>query len=368
VAGNIGMIAAARVPIRKATNKLHGLAPAPGWNADYDWDGFIAFDELPKTYNPAQQSIATANNKIVADDYKPILAHEWSVPFRVNRINDLIAATPKHSMASMQALQGDTYSGYAKQMLPLLLAPEPKSPRAAAARQLLKSWDANARAQDAAPLIFAQWMRELTKRIYADELGADLFERAWDQRAIFMFNTLSSSNTAQGAWCDNITTPQKETCADQIADALDEAVAQLQTQYGMDINKWVWGDAHVALSEHRPFAQFGALFDYFNIRRAVPGDSFTVNVGGYRIANKTAPFAANHAASMRAIYDFADLENSAFMHSTGQSGNRFSPYYDSLADRWAANEMVRIPTVREKVQTSQIGSIKLVPSQTSVQK
>jgi penicillin G amidase len=368
VAGNIGMIAAARVPIRKAANKLHGLAPSPGWNADYDWDGFIPVDELPKTYNPAQQSIATANNKIVADDYKPILAHEWAAPFRVNRINELIVATPKHSMASMQALQGDTHSGYAKQMLPLLLVPEPKSPRAAAARQLLKSWDANARAQDAAPLIFAQWMRELTKRIYADELGTDLFDRAWDQRAIFMFNTLSNSTNAQGAWCDNITTSQKETCANQIADALDEAVAQLQVQYGVDINKWAWGDAHVALSEHRPFAQFGALFEYFNIRRAVPGDSFTVNVGGYRIANKTAPFAANHAASMRAIYDFSDLENSVFMHSTGQSGNRFSPYYDSLADRWAANEMLRIPTAREKVQTSQIGSIKLLPSQTNIQK
>jgi penicillin G amidase len=358
-AGNIGMIAAARVPIRKAANKLHGLAPSPGWNADYDWDGFIPFDELPKTYNPAQQSIATANNKIVGEDYKPILAHEWSVPHRVNRINDLIAATPKHSMASMQALQGDTLSGYAKQMLPLLLAPEPKSPRAAAARQLLKSWDANARAQDAAPLIFAQWMRELTKRIYADELGTDLFDRAWDQRAVFMFNTLTEN--AAGGWCDNVNTKPTETCTTQVAEALDEAVAQLQAQYGVDMDKWAWGRAHVALSEHRPFAQFGSMFEYFNIRRAVPGDSFTVNVGGYRIANKTAPFAANHAASMRAIYDFSDLENSAFMHSTGQSGNRFSPYYDSMADRWAANQMLQIPTAREKVQTSQIGTIKFTP-------
>ena len=367
VAGNIGMIAAARVPVRREGNVLHGLAPSIGWDAQYDWQGFIPFDDLPKTFNPEGNSIATANNKIVGDDYKPVLAHEWSVTHRIDRINTLIAATPKHSMASMQALQGDTLSGYAKQMLPLLLVPEPASPRAAAARQLLKTWDSNARTQDAAPLIFAQWMRQLTKQMYADELGADLFDRAWDQRAVFMFNALSQST--HSSWCDNIATPTKETCSNQIAQALDEAMAQLQAQYGADMNKWAWGNAHVALSEHRPFGQFGAAFDYFNIRRAVPGDSYTVNVGGYRIASKTAPFAANHAASMRAIYDFADLENSAFMNATGQSGNRFSPYYDSMADRWAANQMLQIPTSRQKVQTTQIGTIKFMPSVTkSVQK
>ncbi len=359
VAGNIGMIAAARVPIRQAGNALHGLAPSIGWNAQYDWQGFVRFDDLPKTYNPAQQSIATANNKIVSDDYGPMLSHEWAVPYRINRINELIAAIPKHSMASMQALQGDTHSGYAKKMLPLLLMPEPKSPRAAAARQLLKSWDANARAQDAAPLIFAQWLRELTKRIYADELGSEVFDRAWEQRPEFMLNALS--DPALGAWCDNVNTAPKETCGNQIAEALDAAMMQLQAQYGSDIDKWAWGNAHVALSEHRPFAQFGALFNYFNIRRAMPGDSFTVNVGGYRIASKTEPFAANHAASMRAIYDFSNLENSGFMHATGQSGNRFSAHYESIADRWAANEMLTIPTAREKVQTSQIGTMKFVP-------
>ena len=361
VAGNIGMIAAARVPVRQVGNVLHGLAPSIGWDAQYDWQGFIPFDDLPKTYNPQNQSIATANNKIVSDDYKPVLAHEWSVTHRIDRINALIAATPKHTIASMQALQGDTLSGYAKQMLPLLLLPEPKSPRAAAARQLLKSWDANARTQDAAPLIFAQWMRQLTKQMYADELGSDLFDRAWDQRAVFMFNTLKSN--AQSNWCDNIATPIKETCSNQIADALDEAMAQLQAQYGADMEKWTWGNAHVALSEHRPFGQFGTAFDYFNIRRAVPGDSYTVNVGGYRIASKSKPFAANHAASMRAIYDFSNLEKSAFMNATGQSGNRFSPYYDSMADRWAANQMLQIPTARQKVQTTQIGTIKFTPAE-----
>lgn len=53
VDGNIGYIAPGRVPIRKAGNDLKGLAPAPGWDARYDWDGFIPFEQLPRQYNPA---------------------------------------------------------------------------------------------------------------------------------------------------------------------------------------------------------------------------------------------------------------------------------------------------------------------------
>ncbi len=54
--GNIGFIAPGRVPIRKAENDLHGLAPAPGWDARYDWAGFIPFESLPHQFNPASAS------------------------------------------------------------------------------------------------------------------------------------------------------------------------------------------------------------------------------------------------------------------------------------------------------------------------
>src|SRR5690606_3871629 len=47
VDGNIGFIAPGKVPLRADANDLHGLAPAPGWEARYDWQGFIPFEELP---------------------------------------------------------------------------------------------------------------------------------------------------------------------------------------------------------------------------------------------------------------------------------------------------------------------------------
>ena len=49
-----------------------------------------------------------------------------------------------------------------------------------------------------------------------------------------------------------------------------------------------------------------------------------------------------HAASLRAVYDLADLNRSRFMHAPGQSGHPLSPHYRDLAVRWAAGESVEI--------------------------
>ncbi len=35
--------------MRDPANKVAGRAPVPGWDATYDWKGFIAFDQLWST-------------------------------------------------------------------------------------------------------------------------------------------------------------------------------------------------------------------------------------------------------------------------------------------------------------------------------
>ncbi len=48
------------------------------------------------------------------------------------------------------------------------------------------------------------------------------------------------------------------------------------------------------------------------------------------------PFANRHAASLRAVYDLADLEKSQFIYQTGQSGLVFSTRYRDMSPEWAA--------------------------------
>src|SRR2546429_5786145 len=85
VEGNIGYLMAARVPIRK---KGHGEVPVPGDTDDYEWTGYIPFDQLPQALNPASGLIATANARVVGPDYKPYLTDRWGDPYRTARIYD----------------------------------------------------------------------------------------------------------------------------------------------------------------------------------------------------------------------------------------------------------------------------------------
>jgi penicillin amidase len=74
----------------------------------------------------------------------------------------------------------------------------------------------------------------------------------------------------------------------------------------------------------------------FEVRVPTGGDPFTVNVGQYQLDNPAEPYANRHAASLRAVYDLADLDNSRFIYQTGQSGNVWSPRYRDMAAEWSA--------------------------------
>ncbi len=357
--GNIGFVAPGRVPVRKPENDLKGQAPAPGWDAKYDWDGFIAFEDLPQSYNPAAGSIVTANQKIVPDSYPHYLSSEWVPPYRANRIKQLLDATPRHTQQSFAGIQADTVSLQVREILPLLLNTRTADPAAQQVLRQLGRWDANMSAAGAEPLIVSAWLRELGRLIYADELG-ELFDGAWEHRARFMVNVLANTD-GQGHWCDDVNTPAKETCADLLPKALNLALADLKRRYGDDRKRWRWGDAHFALSEHRPFGRQPLLARIFDISVPSPGDTYTIDVGRNTLANESAPFVNTFAASLRAIYDLADLDKSVYIHSTGQSGNVLSPLYRNFTERWARVEYIPMSMKRGDALDGSLGTLRLQP-------
>ncbi len=363
--GNIGFVAPGRVPVRKPENDLKGLAPAPGWDARYDWASFIPFEELPRRYNPESQRVATANEKIVDAGYPHFLTSEWTPPYRANRIAELLDARPKHDMDSFAAIQKDHVSLAAQELLPLVRPTAPRSERAKAALYDLSKWNGSMDANSAAPLIFNAWMRELSRQIFADELGEALMKDYWTQRNVHlsMVNVLKNQN-GQGNWCRNVKAApadQPQTCVDLLSSSLDAALDDLGKRYGKDMAGWRWGDAHFALSEHRPFGKVAPLAKGFNIRIPTPGDTYTINVGRYNLSDEAHPFANRHAASLRALYDLSNLENSRFIHSTGQSGNVFSPLYSNYSQRWANVAYLPMQTDRQVVEKNGLGTLTLKP-------
>src|SRR5206468_2296625 len=131
VDGNIGYQTPGRIPIRAPGHQ--GVVPVSGWTGTYEWQGYIPFDQLPHVLNPSRGFLATANNKIVSDDYPFMLANEWDPGYRAKRITDLLAANNKVTLQDMQTIQADTYSLAAEAMVPYLLAIQPQDDRQARA-------------------------------------------------------------------------------------------------------------------------------------------------------------------------------------------------------------------------------------------
>lgn len=361
VDGNIGFVAAGRVPVRKPENDLKGLAPAPGWDARYDWAGWVPFEELPQSYNPASGRIWTANEKITPPGYAHFITGEWQPPYRANRIAELLDAVPKHSVGSFARIQGDVLSLAMRESLPRLLATRPRSENARRALELLQRWDGTMAQGRPEPVIAWGWWRELTRALYADELG-DAFKPNWAPRAVFVANVLAREGD-HARWCDDVRTPAVETCEELLALSLETALAELARRYGADMASWRWGDAHYARHEHRPFGRQPFLARWFDILVPSPGDTYTVNVGRQDFFDEQRPFANRHAASLRAIYDLADPEKSLFIHSGGQSGNVFSPHYAAFTDAWAKGEYIPMLTSRATLDAQPHQLLRLIPSQ-----
>jgi penicillin G amidase len=327
VSGKIAYKAIGRVPLRSADNDIKGIAPAPGWEAKYDWAGWLPYAQTPQDDGKSGW-VATANQRIHARDYPHFLGQDWTSPQRFIRIEQLLAAQPKHDMASMQRIQADTTSIATQNLLPVLRATASSHALASAAQALLTNFDANMKADSAAPLIFAAWADELARGLIMPRLGEAKFKAMYGKRQ-FRATVEMALATNHGYWCG------PKTCPEQSADALGRALDRLSAQYGSDPAQWRWGTAHIARSIHKPLGTVAALAKLFDVTVPTGGDPWTVNVGQYWL-NEAQPFHNRHAASMRTVFDLADLENSHFIYQTGQSGLVFSRRYRDMSAQWNA--------------------------------
>ena len=350
-AGNVGFISAGRVPVRRAGD---GRLPAPGWNGEYDWTGWLPFDSLPRAFNPASGVIVNANNKPAAD--AAALGSDFDMTYRARRILDLIAIDPRPSVDSVAAMQLDSVSMAARDLIPILTQVEPNDDRARRAVAMLKAWDGRMDRRRAEPLIFSAWLRELNRLLYADELGP-LFADYWDLRP----DVVELMLTQRQQWCDDVTTPARETCEERIALALDRALDFIAERYGRNPADWRWGDAHQAKLSHPVLGKLPLLWRLSDVQMPSDGDAFTVNRGQANVSDAAEPFTHIQGAVYRAVYDLADLDNSRFMQASGQSGNPLSPFYANLARRWRDGRTIRIPAAPAAGPKEKIAVLTLNP-------
>jgi len=340
--GHIAEVSAGRVPLRRADNDLKGQVPSPGWDARYDWAGYLEPGLTPREIDPPRGWIGTANQRIHPVDYPYYITNEWAAPYRMQRIEQLLSAKPQHSIESLRNMQADVMSLATPRMLPYVQHAKSTHPLAVAALAELAAFDGAMNADKPAPLIFWAWTRQLSYGLFADDVGAALFERSGRSYRDAMEGVLVRNDAY---WCDDKSTPALETCEQQIDAAFTRTLDELQASQGADVSKWQWGKAHVARSEHRPFSRVKPLAKWFELRTPVGGDTYTLNVSrvGLRPDSTTGElYLDEHGPSYRGLYDLADPAQSRFMHSSGQSGLFFSSLYKTFVGPWSKVEYVPV--------------------------
>jgi penicillin amidase len=352
--GNIGIIASGRVPIRKAGN---GATPAPGWTGSHDWLGFIPFEALPTMFNPASGRIINANNPIAPKSYPYFLGLRHNSSFRAERIHQMMdAAKQPQGLDSFAAMQLDSISLMARDLIPLMTRISPRNQRARRAVEALRGWDMNMARDRPEPLIFTAWLRTFNRLLYADELGG-AFSAYWGLRPLFVRNVLKQ----EAEWCDDQSTTQVETCDALLQIALEATLDELKTTHGDDQTSWRWGDTHKAFFRHPLFGRIAGLNRIADIRIASDGGAYTVNRAQNRSSDPDEPFASIHGSGYRAIYNLADLNSSRFIQATGQSGHFLSAHYRDLTEMWRDGKYISIPASRDQALDGAIGTLILRP-------
>ena len=351
--GDIGVIAPGKLPIRRSGR---GLLPAPGHDGSHDWLGHVRFEALPQTENPREGFLVAANNRLVGPDYPYFVGVDYQASHRYIRATHLLRQDTAHTVDKSIAMQLDTVSLLARRLVPQLSAGvRQASGPAAEAAALVAAWDGSMDVDKPQPLIFHAWLRALTARLFADELGP-LFGDAWDGDPRVVGDVLARA----GGWCNDVVTPTLETCAQQIQLALEDAVAELTEAYGADPSAWRWGDAHIVRFRHPILGLVPGIGGLTTREAAAPGGPETLNRGGLS-GSDNRPYAMVHGAGLRFVVDLGDLDNSRFSAAPGQSGDVNSPRFLDMVDDWVAGTYFPIPRTQTEAAAGAQGRMVLLP-------
>jgi penicillin amidase len=356
VDGNIGYQMPGDIPVRANGD---GTLPVPGWTNEYEWTGYIPFEELPYTFNPPEGYIVTANNRCQPWDYPYLITRDWDYGFRAQRIVDMITSAPgKIDIAYFQSMQGDTFDANALTYVPLLLQLDELSNGEVQAQNLLKDWDFQSRGDSAAAAVFNAFWRHLLQNTFNDDLPE---ERYYPQGSSRWNEVMRELDESSAWWDDKTTTDVKETRNQILRKSFEQGIAELEDMFGRDPAKWNWGDMHAATFRNGTLGEsrvppIEALFN----RGPFPtgGGESIVNATGWSIQDG---YATSTLPSLRMIVDLGNLSNSVTVHTTGQSGHAYHPHYADMASLWARLEYYSMQWDEGTITSQAEGHLVLTP-------
>jgi penicillin G amidase len=356
--GHIGYHALGKIPIRGSVASPHALAGAPvnGLDPNYQWAGYIPFDQLPQIADPPGGILATANARITPDLYPFPITLDWAAPYRNERIWKVLSASKNLTPPDMLKLQTDVYSeldrvlarrfAYAIDHAGPKVSSSPKRLKQAA--DILRKWNGSVDTSSPAPAIVDAargvfWPMLLTPRtgLSAPDL-AQLYiwgEKPYAEEQIILHAPARWLPAKNAKWDD------------LLAAAVDRALTEANAP--QDLSQWTYGKTHTVDIEHPVFNISPLLKSVLGVRigtgpQPQSGDLTTVK----QVSHTFGP-------SERLTVDFSNLDNSTLNLVLGQSGDPLSPWFMDQFPEWYQNTTHSLPFSPSAIQSATTHTLRL---------
>lgn len=179
--GNIGFVHTGRDPIK--AGGIDPRLPTPG-TGEYEWVGFMRFEEWPKVVNPEKGYLVQWNERPSKDYRNYERQSVWGKAHRVEILDDYLKVLPKVTVDDMKALNkfASFQDPMVKHLKPYILSAvrslKPNDSRLIEAVSLLEAWNGQRIDADGDGLydhpgqtIFEAWLPIMLEKTFKDEFG-----------------------------------------------------------------------------------------------------------------------------------------------------------------------------------------------------
>ena len=334
VDGDIAYLHRGRVPVRA---KANAWLPVPGWDGAHEWQSTIPFEELPRLKNPDTSFIATANNRVVGDDYPHYLGLNYAPPNRARRIVDRLSALSNATIDDMASVHADRVAlpsrVFVRELARAEIALDDERAREALAR--LAAWDGVMDKEQAAPAIYVALRDTLTRLLLERPELASLRDNPFvgEPASLPAEARLWAVIAAMLERDDRSLLRDGETWPALLVRALPRAVAALTAALGPDMSAWRWGALHTTRPTHTLTGVFPELAGALNPPSvSIGGDADTVQAAGIYPGQS---YQVNGLSVARYAFDLADWDNSGWIVPLGSSAHPASLHYADQAIDWS---------------------------------
>ncbi len=300
--------------------KRQGDFVMPGTDSSYAWQRMIPQAENPLMYNPERGFVSSANQYPVDPARYPYYLGGEFPNYRGLLINRYLNGMQDITIEDMMKLQTDDYNLFAEMARPILLKNIDPGTLEADDRkyyEILRDWDLHDKAESKGPSVFYTAWDSLKAVVWNDELAKT------DLHDFYPFeSTLVEGILRDSAYefLDDISTPEKETLAQDVLLAFKKAAAACRSLESED--RLAWGKLRNTHIEH-----LAKLIPFSHMTVMNSGSKFDINA-----------MKADHGPSWRMIVQLTANTEAYGIYPGGQSGNPGSPYYDDFTNSWIAGK------------------------------